>query len=466
MTVKDLVFTDKWNSVLADNSKVLFLEGPSQVSKTTLAGVKIVYECMKSPEGQTLFFLSGESTNTLYRNFIEPETGITKLFPFVAEYIGGGSSGGQRIEVKVNYNGKIETKKIFFIGYSNKNSEQKVLGSKPYMIFADEINKAHDQFIKGVMTRITSVGTKLIATSNGDSPDKLFYEYLNACRPHPKYVSDVPPTTMEDMMNVEPKAEWTYYYFGLEDRPFKGDKNMSAQAKLKQWMNNMLSMHPEGSFEYFSKVLGIRAATEGILYGHLLNKMHDVEFSNINLGAIREVLVGVDEGSGGEKTDKKRAKTVFWVTAYGKGYQRAIVLDSMESKEIGHVETTREFNEFIKRWYKIFNFKMKGVYVENASPQLIYTMRKEIAFPIDVIPCIKSNKVVSAKSRVSMKEQMIHNYRLLFTTEKGAQDAKKQLAKVKGLNGETIDEDALHNDYNDACDYSMTPRYPELLKYK
>ncbi len=65
-----------------------------------------------------------------------------------------------------------------------------------------------------------------------------------------------------------------------------------------------------------------------------------------------------------------------------------------------------------------------------------------------------------------MKEQLIYKYRMLFTTEEGSQQAKKQLAKVKGLNGETIDENMVHNDYNDACDYSLTPRFPELMKAK
>jgi hypothetical protein len=465
MTVKDLVFTDKWNSVLADNSQVLFLEGPSQVSKTTLSSVKIVYECMKSPQGQTLFFLSGESTNTLYRNFIEPETGITKLFPYVAKYIGSGSSGGQRVEVMVNYNGHIEVKKIFFVGYTTKNSEGKVLGSKPYMIFADEFNKAHDSFVKAVMTRITAVGTKLIATSNGDTPDKLFYDYLNACRPLPDYETDVPPTTMNDLNEVEPKVGWTYYYFGLEDRPFKGDRQESAQVKLERWIGQMLTMHPEGSFEYNSKVLGIRSAVEGILYGHLLNRNHDIDFKQLNLSNIREVLVGVDEGSGAEG-DKKRAKSVFVVIAYSSGHQRAVILDSWESKELGHVETAEEFNKEIKKWYTIFNHKMKGVYIENASPQMIYTFRKHIAYDIDVLPCIKSNKVVTSRSRVTVKEQMIHQKRLLWLTEQRAQQHKKQIAKVRGLNGETIDENMVHNDYNDATDYAMTPRYPELMKYK
>lgn len=60
MNATDLTYTNKWKSVLADNSQVKFLEGPSQTSKTTLAGVLLVYECLKAPLGQTIIYLCWE----------------------------------------------------------------------------------------------------------------------------------------------------------------------------------------------------------------------------------------------------------------------------------------------------------------------------------------------------------------------------------------------------------------------
>jgi len=453
MLATDLEYTEKWRSVLGDKSQVLFLEGPSQTSKTTLSGVKLVKEALNSPKGQTLFFLSGESTNTLYRNFIEPETGVTKLFPTVVKYVGGGSAGGQRLEVNAYYDGYLEVKKIFFVGYKNKDSETKILGSKPYLVFADEFNKAHDQFVKAIMTRVASVGTKLIATSNGDSPDKLFYQYLNACRPIAKYAQDVPISTQEQLNDSEPREGWTYYFFGLDDRPLV----------TKEWIQRMYTMHPEGSFEFNSKVLGIRQPTEGILYGHLLNKMHDVNLEDINMSAIIEVLCGVDIGSGAEGSN--RARTVFVLSAYSRQYQRMIVLDGMLSNEIGHKETIKELNGFLKYWYVDFQHKMKGVYIDSAEPAFIATTKKDIfTHLIDVKPSVKKNALVDSKTRVSLKEQMIHKHRMLFANTKGAQMVKQQLAKVKGLNGVTIDEDLLHNDINDGLDYSMTPRYAKLMK--
>jgi len=455
MYAYDLEYTEKWQDVLADDSQVLFLEGPSQTSKTTLSGVKLVYECMKAPKGQTYFMLAGESTPTLYRNFVEPETGVTRLFPNV-RHVGGGSEGGQRIEVDVSYEGVVETKKIFFVGYQNKNSAQKVLGSKPYMIFADEFNIAHENFVRAVFTRIASVGTKLIATSNGDDPDKLFYQYLNACRPLKKYELDVPTTTMQQMDEVPENAGWTYYFFGLDDRPLA----------TSEWIERMMNMHPKGSFEFNSKVLGIRAATEGVLYADLLTKRHDIDFEKLNIGAIKEVIIGIDVGGGGEKGHEERGKTIFIVSGYSRKWQRMVVLDSKRSTQIGHRETTMEFQAFIDKWWKVFYHRIKGIYIDSAEPALIYAMEKHMKFPIDVRSSIKSNKIVDAHTRVTMKEQMLHHQRMLFTKSDGSQAVKQMLAKVKGVNGVMLDEDETWNDYSDALDYSMTPRYRELMNWK
>ena len=65
-----------------------------------------------------------------------------------------------------------------------------------------------------------------------------------------------------------------------------------------------------------------------------------------------------------------------------------------------------------------------------------------------------------------MKEQLIHKYRMLFLKNPGAQWVKKQLAKVKGVNGEMEDEDMVWNDVSDATDYASTSKYSQLQKVR
>jgi hypothetical protein len=150
---------------------------------------------------------------------------------------------------------------------------------------------------------------------------------------------------------------------------------------------------------------------------------------------------------------------------YSTGYQRAIVLDGYISKQIGHVETVEELNDFLQQWYRVFVGRLQAVYIDSAEPALISTTKKYIKYQMDVKPSVKSNRIVTAKSRVSVKEQMIHKGRLLFAKTEGAQMVKRYLAKVKGINGVTIDEDEIHNDINDGTDYAMTPNYNKLMKW-
>jgi hypothetical protein len=65
-----------------------------------------------------------------------------------------------------------------------------------------------------------------------------------------------------------------------------------------------------------------------------------------------------------------------------------------------------------------------------------------------------------------MKEQLIHKFRMLFLNNPGAQMVKKNIAKVKGHNGETIDEDEVWNDISDATDYGQTAKYSQLQKVR
>jgi hypothetical protein len=454
----DLIITQKWVDTLKDESQVIFLEGPSQTSKTTLAGIKLVYEAFRSPKGQTLLFLCGESSGTLYRNFIDKETSITKLFKGAVRHVGGSQRGGERIEIDVAYGDYVETKNVYMVGYKTIASEDKILGGSPYLMLLDEANKAHPNFIKQAITRVASVGMKLIATSNGDDPDLELYSYLNACRPHEAYIDDVPLSTIEQMKEVPHKEGWSYWFFALEDRP----------GATAAWINRMHNTHPKGSFYYNAFVLGIRGATDGVLYGHLLKKSHIVDERRINFNSIIELQCGIDVGSGGSSATKENAKTIFVLVAYSKEYQRTIVLDAYESKEVSHARTLEELYMFLKDWVMMFGHRFRSIWIDSAERALIETARGKESqvqkLGVTIQGSIKNTKTVTAKSRVALKEQLIYNDRLLFSTRDGALEVRKQLAKVKGHMGETIDDNELHNDYNDALDYALTPNMTRLLR--
>ena len=464
MRLDQLTITDKWQDVLDDDSQVIFLEGPSQTSKTTLVSVKSIWDLFaKSKRGETVVYLCGESTNTIYRNFVEKETSITKVFPYMTEYIGDTKRGGERIEVIVPYeeNGKtiFETKKLYFVGYKTIASEEKLLGSDPFMIIADEINKAHDTFVTQIFTRVAATGCKLLATTNGDVPDKLIYKYLNACRPHAKYMNDVPHSTMAELINTEPKDNWRYYFFKLLDRPIPPD-----ELTMDEWIKQMMNSHPVGSFSYNAFVLGIRGYTEGALFGYLIKEEHTVDESKINYDAIVDVYIGMDVGSGVE--GETQARTVAIPVAHSRGYQRSVVLDGWLSNEAEHIKVLKELEPKLQDLQRRFSYKVRAVYIDSAERTMINTFRNNKRVPIAIESSIKFTKYVNATSRVSLKEQMLLGDRLLFANNEGAQMVKENLMRVKGKNGEVVDENMLHNDINDALDYGLTPKFNELMNSK
>jgi hypothetical protein len=93
----------------------------------------------------------------------------------------------------------------------------------------------------------------------------------------------------------------------------------------------------------------------------------------------------------------------------------------------------------------------------------VKTIRKHICYPIQVKPSIK----LTILERVVLKEQLLHQNRMLFVKDFGALDYAKALRKMKtDGKGGVIDDNKPENDYNDAGDYAMTPHYNKLSNYK
>ena len=73
---------------------------------------------------------------------------------------------------------------------------------------------------------------------------------------------------------------------------------------------------------------------------------------------------------------------------------------------------------------------------------------------------------MTIKERVILKEQLLHQKRLLFIRDFGAVDTALMLRKIRtdGKGGH-LDEGKSETDYNDALDYSLTPHLKKLSDY-
>lgn len=450
MLPADIIVTPKMTDLLKSKKRIIHCEGVTGSSKSFTLGLKFFFNVYDAPANKRQFVIGASDAPTAERMFIENPASFYNIFKPICTHSQKGV-GGNKIIVDT----PTGEKSIYLIGYDDKSRWRKILGLGIHGFLIEEIHTASDEFIAEMFTRVYRDDGFLYTSSNGGIPTiKVYIDYLNKARPHPRYIDEVPQSTMSYLMESEPDDEYEFWFYRFEDNP-----TMSPEQIKK-----MYNAHPVGSFEYMSKILGIRGYTEGALYGHLIKPEHNIDESKINYGAVVDVIFGIDVGSGAEV--EGNAKTIIIPVVMSRGYQRVVVMGSIETKYAQHLEVIKEAEVEIRRYLQRFGYKVRGVYIDSAEATLISTFRKNKTTQVPIEKSIKLTKEITAKSRVSLKEQLILANRLLWANNEGAQRAKAKLMLVKGKNGEVVDENMDHNDYNDALDYALTPRFHQLLNAK
>lgn len=434
----------KHRTIMKDYSKTVeFFEGVTGSSKSMIAGVKFLFRIMESHHTQ--FFLVGESASAVERNFVQNPMSFINLFDDICKYKKSGT-GSSRVEITMEDN---SIKTVYVVGYDKRNSWKKILGSTSGGYLVDEINIASEEFIGELFTRLARDRSFLLCTSNGDDDDLMVYQrYLNKAYPHPDFITEIPASTLKDLNeHPEKNEDYIYYFFSFKDNPTFTEKDIQ----------DLLSVHPPGSWQHRTKILGIRGTLEGAVYAEFIKDKHTVSYDKIVQQAfnIPHLEVGVDIGAS--------AETVFSITAYTNNWARMIVLDSYILEGRPDADGIAEqLNKWLLPYYKIFGLKIKKVNVDNAEPFIIRTIKNNIAYPIDVKPSKKPPII----ERIALLLQMLYKDRLLFADTKGAQEMKRMLLKIKSDgHGGYLDEEKIWNDYQDAFFYSFTKNMIKLSKY-
>lgn len=140
---------------------VNILEGAVRSGKTFIANLGWALFVINSPHDK--FLMSGESTDSLYRNVIGDILFI--LGENRATYQESAKGGAQLI---IRYNEM--TKICYCRGGSKANDEGKIRGITIGGWYADEITLHHEAFVKQALSRMSLEGAKSIWTTNPDSP--------------------------------------------------------------------------------------------------------------------------------------------------------------------------------------------------------------------------------------------------------------------------------------------------------
>ena len=448
MKLSDIKLRDKHRHILRSKQRVIFLEGVTGSSKSFIAGLAFYLRVFKTEESKTQFVIAATSTTVAEKMFIDNPSSFLNMFSQVCEYKKQGI-GGSRIELQT----PTGIKTVYLVGYDSKSRYKQILGLNVHGFLIEEAHIAGDEFIQESFTRLYRDNGFMYLTGNAGLPDQLIYKnYLNKARPPEEFANELPAETWAELNNSERDETFTYYFFKFDDNPTLSQLQIDA----------MYSIHPVGSFEYNSKIIAVRGYTEGLLYAPYIDDIwidrkktgNRVRFSEMNPFVFEKIYIGVDIGS--------TAKTIFTIVGITRNYQRAVVIDShVVSEEADYNDIVNEFNKWFMPYLSLYR-KIDGIYPDSADPLFIKTLRNNILVKnVNISGSIKK----TIQERVTLKQQLLYQKRLLFTEK--ADNQRYALAKIRADGkGGHVDDSSENIDFNDSLDYALTPAMNKLMSYK
>lgn len=450
MKLNEIIWTDKMRAVLNDDAQVLFLTGATGCSKTLVAGHKFMDWMMNAPSDDSQFYMVFKDRGTGARNIIDNKDSFYNMYDFAREECRDSKAGG----LQFIFHGYFGDKVVYIVGADDKEAWSKVLGSNPNGIWLEELSVLHIDCVRECMGRAISRGGKIICTTNGGLPTQEFYtEYVNHAKVF--FRDTVPSAELSEM--VEDKPYMHYYHFNLND---------DAPHMTQEQRENLISLYPENSFYYTSKILGCRGAVEGAAFASLMDKtVHIVPFEKVDVGSIREIDVFIDVGSNRNPEEADKASTVASLVGYSKNCQRVIVLEAWMIPATSHDAIIREAEKHIEAWWVKWMFKMRSIVIDSAEAILINTWRSKNKFnTMNVKGSVKSFRdVITLRTRCEAKQQLLMQNRLLWT-DRALESYNAHTRLVMDEDGSVLDNGVRDNDYNDSLDYAITEKWNDITR--
>jgi len=396
MTLDDVILLEKHRDLIKDRSQVIFCEGVTNASKSFIIGIAFILRIMTEPDTRTQFVLAGASVPVLERMFIQNEASFYNIFKPICEYTAAGQ-GGARIIV----NGK---KTIYLVGYDNKKRWQNILGLTIHGFNIEEINIADDEFVSEAFIRTFRNGGWMYASCNGGDPDiPVYTDYMNKGRPLPKYSEQIPKETWKELESQEPDPSFRYYFFTFDDNP------TMTIAERTSLMNNT----PKNSYQWKTKILGIRGIREGAIYADYMDKAKNIvkldmlngDMDFLKPRGIELITVGQDVGG----TDNN----VFTLNVFTRGFREYIVVDMLEFNDANHDEIWQKFSEWFRPYWEKYSMFMKGVFIDSAAKIMRLTMDDRLKRYFNM-RCYNAYKYTIVE-RVDVGISHLDQARLLFT---------------------------------------------------
>ena len=170
--------------------------------------------------------------------------------------------------------------------------------------------------------------------------------------------------------------------------------------------------HPEGSYEYNSKVLARRGYVEGLLYARLLENAPEIRIEKLRETQLDSVYIGIDIG----KTDK----TVFTMIGVPRSLDSVYIIDTHEVKskyeEQDYTEIIKQFDDFINQYWYDFGHYIRQVRIDRSNPLFVNQLRNNSKHRLSY----QSSRSDKIPLRVTLKQQLLFQNRMIFTNTTGA----------------------------------------------
>lgn len=286
------------------NAFINILEGAVRSSKTLTSIIAWLSFLEESPHDE--FLMSGNTTDTLYRNVIGGTYGILSIMgKRRAKYMKAGQGGAQLI-LRFGNREKI----CYCVGAYNEKAEERIRGMTVAGWYADEVTLYPESFVKQAINRLSLPGARAFWTCNPDSP----YHYIKT----------------EFIDKAEQKG-YKHWHFKLDD-------NWALSEEYKENIKKAYA-----GVWYQRMVEGLWVLAEGVIYDMFDEDVHVVR----ELPRMVKRWVAVDYGTA--------SVTVFQLLGLGND-DNLYVIDEWrhDAKEAGRqmtdIELARAFKEWILGW--------------------------------------------------------------------------------------------------------------------
>jgi hypothetical protein len=455
MTPDKIIVTDKMIDIFNDEHRFILFEGPAGTGKSFTSTLKLFFKIFDSPPEKTQYVIAALSLSAAEKLFVHDESSFTYIFSNVCSYNRSGT-GGAHIKIQ----GKYGEKKVYLAGFDTKKAWRRILGQNLSGIYIDEISIADPDFIREAFVRAYRLNGFLYATTNGSTPDDIFYtDFFDKAIIDEKYIHEVPDATIQYMIKCEKKdPDFKYYYIGFKDNP----------RMTKKQIEELYNSFPEDSFYYNSKIIGTRGFMEGLIFAEYMSQDKNmISFKDVHPNTatskyvFHKYTLGIDIGA--------ENYSVFTLNGFTQGFKEHVVVDYVKINHAGTDEIWNAFNKWYQPYDYYINTRMHGAFIDYGGGGAIVKISIHDRLKKEYNIKITNTWKYSIRERCDAGIKLFHQGRFLFTEKtkdiydaftKAAYNENNKIKEGKEIRQFKSD---IHKDFVDATEYGQSPFMLQMI---